>query len=433
MDMSMAIQRAATRSNTVRRAPDIRCLPARALSYLLQCVLALVVSFLHRWAPRDPGGLYWALRARLDKRYAASRDGLQYDVTATRILGAAAAALHALPPRSRESKAIRALLGAAGRHTLEAGLEEAEGLGGEGGCDGSDGSDGSDLDAGAGAGAGAGAETLTHHAYSRARADFRHMTCGTTLEHQPGSRLARSDAAVQTVVDFMYRSDNTSTLSWGSTRVDLGGGRVEIIQARNRLQSLGRLWVLYDREMTAAGVLPRDRVQRTMFYELAGAITARDLKVGGGEWCWGTDWDRGVVFICPLNPGKFSDGRFPPPKVIAGTWPSGLSEPVPIHTRTTIACHTCVPNCVFGGIVSAQARGTCDAKVLQYGAGTFAKLRALVVTVLGPQNAAAPADPTTAFLTRVDRAERFLKHEYKAHVMQVRGCRCGAGVYMACA
>ena len=132
------------------------------------------------------------------------------------------------------------------------------------------------------AGAGSGAGALTHHAYSRARSDFRLMTCGTTLEHLAGSRLTRSDAAVQTVVDFMYRSDNTSTLSWGSTRVDLGGGRVEVIQARNRLQSLGRLWALYDREMAAAGVQPRDRVQRSLFYELAGAITARNLKVSGG-------------------------------------------------------------------------------------------------------------------------------------------------------
>ena len=315
MSMSPAIQRAAARSNTARQAPDIHCLPARALFYLLQCVLALVVAFLHRWAPRDPGGLYWALRARLDKRYAASRDALQYDITATRILGAAAAALHALPPRSRESKAIRALLGAAGRHTLEAGLEEANGLGGGGGGAGDSADDGSDASsksgsAGGGSGSGSEAGALTHHAYSRARADFRLMTCGTTLEHLAGSRLTRSDAAVQTVVDFMYRSDNTSTLSWGSTRVDLGGGRVEVIQARTRLQSLGRLWVLYDREMTAAGVLPRDRVQRTMFYELAGAITARDLKVGGGTWCWGI-WDGCVVYFRPLNPRKFLDGRFP--------------------------------------------------------------------------------------------------------------------------
>jgi hypothetical protein len=327
MDMPSTIQRAAARSNTARQAPDIHCLPARALFYLLQCVLALVVAFLHRWAPRDPGGLYWALRARLDKRYATDRDVLQYDITATRILGAAAAALHALPPRSRESKAIRALLGAAGRHTLEASLEEADDLGGGGGAGSSteDGSDDSDQGGGAGAGAGAGTGTLTHHAYSRARADYRLMTWGTTLERVAGSRLTRSDAAVQTVVDFMYRSDNSSTLSWGSTRVDLGGGRVEVIQARNRLQSLGRLWVLYDREMTAAGVHPRDRVQRTMFYELAGAITARDLKVGGGTWCWGI-WDEGVVYLRPLNSGKFSDGRFPLARKVTAARGQTVSE-----------------------------------------------------------------------------------------------------------
>jgi hypothetical protein len=69
-----------------------------------------------------------------------------------------------------------------------------------------------------------------------------------------------------------------------------------------------------------------------------------------------------------------------------------------------------------------QARGTCDAKVLEYGTGTFVKLRALVVAVLGPQNAAAPGDPTSVFLTRIDAAERFLKHEFKGHVMQVRVC-----------
>jgi hypothetical protein len=67
MDMSMAIQRAATRSNTARRAPDIRCLPARALSYLLQWFVEGVAgggktkrsaaTALQRLrALRDPGG-----------------------------------------------------------------------------------------------------------------------------------------------------------------------------------------------------------------------------------------------------------------------------------------------------------------------------------------------------------------------------------------
>jgi hypothetical protein len=275
MDMPAHVQRAAARSNTTRQAADLHSLPSRALHYLVQCALALVMAFLHRWAPRDPGGLYWVLRGKLDKRFADSRDVLQHDITCSRILGAAAAALCALPPRSRESKAIRALLGAARRQVLEVGLAEAETMcGAAASSDESESDSDSDSDEHTG--------SLTHHAFSRARADYRLLTCGTTLERRPGSRLARSDAAVQSVVDFVYRSDNTTTLSWGSTRVDLGGGRVEVIQARNRLQSLGRLWALYDREMAAAGVQPRDRVQRSLFYELAGAITARNLKVSGG-------------------------------------------------------------------------------------------------------------------------------------------------------
>lgn len=107
----------------------------------------------------------------------------------------------------------------------------------------------------------------------------RWRPCGSTLERKAGHRRSRSDAAVQSVVDFMYRNDNTTTLSWGSTRLKVGG-KVEVIQARNRLQSLGRLWAAYDREMVDTP--PKDRVRRTMFYELGGAITARDLKVGGG-------------------------------------------------------------------------------------------------------------------------------------------------------
>ena len=41
------------------------------------------------------------------------------------------------------------------------------------------------------------------------------MTCGSTLQRLPAARRSRSDAAVQSVVDFMYRNDNTTTLSWG--------------------------------------------------------------------------------------------------------------------------------------------------------------------------------------------------------------------------
>jgi hypothetical protein len=69
------------------------------------------------------------------------------------------------------------------------------------------------------------------------------------------------------------------------------GDKVEVIQALSRLRSLGRLWATYDGEMAAAGVGPVDRVRRTVFYELGGAITARDLKPQGGRLVghvWGT-------------------------------------------------------------------------------------------------------------------------------------------------
>lgn len=57
--------KAAVWSHTVRHTSSVRDLPARVLCRLLQCVAALVIAFLERWAPRDPGGLYWSVRARL--------------------------------------------------------------------------------------------------------------------------------------------------------------------------------------------------------------------------------------------------------------------------------------------------------------------------------------------------------------------------------
>ncbi len=273
--------KAAVRSHTVRHTPSVRDLPARVLFRLLQCVAALVIAFLERWAPRDPGGLYWSVRARLDKRYSDDRWPADDNATASRLLSAASTALQALPPRSRESRAIRAVLGAAGRRTLEAGLAEAEALGRREDGGSSEDSNSSDTDNSSQSGSGS-RPTLTAHAYRRARSHYCLLTCGSTLDRKSGARRSRSDAAVQSVVDFMYRNDNTTTLSWGSTRVKVGG-KVEVIQARNRLQSLGRLWAGYDREMVAAGTRPQDRVRRTAFYELGGAITAGDLKVGGWQ------------------------------------------------------------------------------------------------------------------------------------------------------
>lgn len=119
------------------------------------------------------GGLYWAARARLDKRYADDRQAEDDDVTtATRILSAAASALQALPPRSRESRAVRAVLGAAGRRTLESGLAEAEAMG-RAEEDNSSRSDASHTDTDS---SGNAAPFLTRHAHRRARAHYRLLT-----------------------------------------------------------------------------------------------------------------------------------------------------------------------------------------------------------------------------------------------------------------
>ena len=116
---------------------------------------------------------------------------------------------------------------------------------------------------------------------------------------------------------------------------------------------------MYDREV--AGVAPVDRLRRSAFYELAGTITARDLKVG--VWCL---------------------------------------------VSTTVLPRECCGSLAHHHVRSfEQARGTCDAKVLEYGMGTFAKLRSLVSSL------------DAGLLPRIDVVEHFLKYEYKGHVTQV--------------
>jgi len=56
-----------------------------------------------------------------------------------------------------------------------------------------------------------------------------------------------------------------------------------------------------------------------------------------------------------------------------------------------------------------QARGTCDARVLELGSENFARVRE-VASVL-------PA--ADGLLEQIGVAERFLKYEYKAHVNEV--------------
>ena len=104
------------------------------------------------------------------------------------------------------------------------------------------------------------------------------MLCGLPIVKPPATRARRSNVAVAGVVNFLYRRENSSTLSWGHKRLEVAG-KMEVISAHNRLRSRNRLWQLYNAETTAAGVEPRNRLQRTAFFAVVGQITTRDLKV----------------------------------------------------------------------------------------------------------------------------------------------------------
>ncbi len=274
------IRRAAQNSNKSRRAADIPALQERTLQSLVQCVMAILLRLFALWSPNDSAGLYSVVRMRLDKHFGVEQEN---SVSAdAEVCAAAATVLHALPKRSREALAIKAVLGGAGKKYLVAALSEASALQearNEGGDDSESGGDDSDGDDRADESVSKRA-AVTKWTYLRTRVHFRRMAVGQTLAHVPGSRKRTTDDAVQGVIDFLYRANNTSTLSWGCTRLKIDG-REEVIQARNRQRSLSRLWLAYKTEVgLALPPVPRTaRVQRTSFFEIASAVTARDLKV----------------------------------------------------------------------------------------------------------------------------------------------------------
>ena len=269
-------RRAARRSNASRQAPDIRALPRRTVAYLLHVVVAIVLRLLQLWAPNDQPGLYMLLRKRLDAHFLVQAE--QDAFRRSRVCESATLLARELPRKSHERRAVLAVFAGAGKLFIETLLRRVHGSAASADSSNEDAS-GSEADSVQSDAPSRGGRTGTQWTRRVARHDFRRMAVGQTLGSKPRSRTSRADAAVQGVLDFLFRADNTTTLSWGTTRLRVAG-KVEIIQARNRLRSRNRLWAAYDAEMRAAGVADRDRVQRSTFFQLAGAVTARDLKVG---------------------------------------------------------------------------------------------------------------------------------------------------------
>jgi hypothetical protein len=223
------------------------------------------------------------LRQRLDTAY-----GVEATDVDSAVYQSASALLHTLPRRSRESRAILAVFASISRNAAASVLTCVEPDGES--EDSSEGEEELDSDNSEPEHDDLPAENpeavatsrqrarLTKWAYLRARDNYRRMLCGMPIVKQPATRARRSNVAVAGVVNFLYRRENTSTLSWGHMDVEVNG-KMEVISARNRLRSRNRLWQQYNAEITAAAVEPRNRLQRTAFFAVVGQITTRDLKV----------------------------------------------------------------------------------------------------------------------------------------------------------
>ncbi len=368
---------AAVQSNATRQTNDVASLTIEERSKLLLALTGIVTKAIATCVPHDASGAYVHLRSRLDEEFqlnVAPSEKDQPDVIAAKT------ALDALPSRSRESRAIRAVFASVGRATADALCdtdsdenatddERARSSSSDGSSTASDGDGGTIDDP---------EEGVTFRPrmgiklYRSARKDYAHMTAGQTLARKPVTVRRVPLAVTEAAVDFLYRPDNSSLLSWG-TKTLACDGKVDkhVIQARNRLQSTNRLWLRYLQEAARSGLQPRQRLGRTCFFQLASAITSPNLK---------------VQIVC----GMFF----------------------------------CAGVASLGSPCNPQARGSCDAKAIEWGRNNFDKLRNLIKDV-------GDGDDAAELLQRVDAVERFVKHEYRSHIVRVRvvqSCRWRSSV-----
>jgi hypothetical protein len=92
-------------------------------------------------------------------------------------------------------------------------------------------------------------------------------------------RQKKSAEVLEAAVDFLSNPEISTTLAWGSKVLTVAGTRY-IVEARYRTQNRQRLWEKY--EALVALKPASERIGRTLFYQIANAITAPDLKVCNG-------------------------------------------------------------------------------------------------------------------------------------------------------
>jgi hypothetical protein len=136
--------------------------------------------------------------------------------------------------------------------------------------------------------------TLNENTFSKYRGKFVKLLFGFKFQDNKFTRERKISAGITNLVSFLYRSDVTSDLSWGSKTIRVDG-QTELTAAKNRLESRLRLWKRYNAEEDRKGSKHEERVCKTTFYDVARAITSRDLKARGS---------------CDPNIVEFGDNNF---------------------------------------------------------------------------------------------------------------------------
>jgi hypothetical protein len=112
----------------------------------------------------------------------------------------------------------------------------------------------------------------------KGRQVYMRLICGLGVDDEPRARQYRNKDVVLRLLAFIMRADNSRVLPWGNATITTDSG-TSAVSFRTRQMLKQGLWEKYDREQKLGGVANNERLQRTSFYNIVGALTHCDLKV----------------------------------------------------------------------------------------------------------------------------------------------------------
>jgi hypothetical protein len=252
---------ACKRGKHIRYNPGIQSLAAHSRQYLARAVGSSILAIIRRISPLDANGLWFIASSFICRQLQVFHD--QAAVTAStdgnKLLQSVSRSLCTTLPKSPEHRALLAVAARCGRSVLarvwptQTDVVSCENV--------------------SAAAALLPERELTDRRYHKARYDGNRMLAGVPLLPVVISRQRFSASRVSDLVDFLQRPENTVGLGYGWKKVQLGD-KSELIAARYRVEVIQRLYVRYRLEYP-----DDDAAHRTVFYSVANAITAKDLKV----------------------------------------------------------------------------------------------------------------------------------------------------------